>query len=128
MINQRKTIRAWRLPALVLLIPVVTWAEDPQLRPPAEFLFIENAITTALDGNPNLAGMQARYEALAGLVPIMLSTATGSDVTHRIAAPMLGGMATVLLLNLLVLPVIYSLVLQVQEGGFRSRSELEESP
>ena len=65
---------------------------------------------------------------MAGLVPIMLSTATGSDVTHRIAAPMLGGMATVLLLNLLVLPVIYSLVLQVQEGGFRSRSELEESP
>jgi Cu(I)/Ag(I) efflux system membrane protein CusA/SilA len=65
---------------------------------------------------------------MAGLVPIMMSTATGSDVTHRIAAPMLGGMATVLLLNLLVLPVIYSLVLQVQEGGFRSRSELEESP
>ncbi|MCZ6831950.1 MAG: CusA/CzcA family heavy metal efflux RND transporter [Gammaproteobacteria bacterium] len=52
---------------------------------------------------------------MAGLVPIMLSTGTGSDVTHRIAAPMLGGMGTVLLLNLLVLPVIYSLVLQWQE-------------
>ncbi len=52
---------------------------------------------------------------MAGLVPIMLSTATGSDVTHRIAAPMLGGMATVLVLNLLVLPVIYSLVLEFQE-------------
>jgi Cu(I)/Ag(I) efflux system membrane protein CusA/SilA len=45
----------------------------------------------------------------------MLSSATGSDVTHRIAAPMLGGMATVLILNLLVLPVIYSLVLELQE-------------
>ena len=56
---------------------------------------------------------------MAGLVPIMLSTATGSDVTHRIAAPMLGGMATVLLLNLLVLPVIYSLVLQFQERGLK---------
>ena len=52
---------------------------------------------------------------MAGLIPIMLSTATGSDVTHRIAAPMLGGMLTVMILNLLVLPVIYSLVLQYQE-------------
>ena len=53
---------------------------------------------------------------MSGLIPIMLSTATGSDVTHRIAAPMLGGMITVLILNLLVLPVIYSFVLEVQEG------------
>lgn len=56
---------------------------------------------------------------MAGLVPIMLSSATGSDVTHRIAAPMLGGMLTVLILNLLVLPVIYSLVLQFQERGLK---------
>ena len=52
---------------------------------------------------------------MAGLIPIMLSSGTGSDVTHRIAAPMLGGMLTVLILNLLVLPVIYSFVLQYQE-------------
>jgi len=51
----------------------------------------------------------------AGLVPIMLSSGTGSDVTHRIAAPMLGGMLTVMVLNLLVLPVIYSFILQYQE-------------
>lgn len=56
---------------------------------------------------------------MAGLVPIMWSSATGSDVTHRIAAPMLGGMLTVLILNLLVLPVVYSYVLQFQE---RSRT------
>lgn len=49
---------------------------------------------------------------MAGLIPIMLSSGTGSDVTQRIAAPMLGGMLTVLILNLLVLPVIYSFVLQ----------------
>ncbi|PHR52143.1 CusA/CzcA family heavy metal efflux RND transporter [Cycloclasticus sp.] len=52
---------------------------------------------------------------MAGLIPIMLSSGIGSDVTHRIAAPMLGGMLTVLILNLLVLPVIYSFVLQYQE-------------
>ena len=52
---------------------------------------------------------------MAGLIPIMLSSGTGSDVTHRIAAPMLGGMLTVMILNLLVLPVIYSFILQFQE-------------
>lgn len=52
---------------------------------------------------------------MAGLIPIMLSSGTGSDVTHRIAAPVLGGMLTVTILNLLVLPVIYSYILQYQE-------------
>lgn len=53
---------------------------------------------------------------MAGLLPIMLNSGTGSDVTHRIAAPMLGGMLTVLILNLLVLPVMYSFILQFQES------------
>ncbi|PHS37832.1 MAG: CusA/CzcA family heavy metal efflux RND transporter [Sulfurovum sp.] len=56
---------------------------------------------------------------MAGLVPIMLSTSTGSDVTHRIAAPMLGGMLTVTILNLLVLPVLYSFVLEYKEQRAR---------
>ncbi|HEY9036927.1 MAG TPA: efflux RND transporter permease subunit, partial [Pseudomonadales bacterium] len=55
---------------------------------------------------------------MAGLIPIMLSVSTGSDVTHRIAAPMLGGVLTVAVLNLVVLPVIYSFVLQHQEKNF----------
>ncbi len=62
---------------------------------------------------------------MAGLVPIMLSSGTGSDVTHRIAAPMLGGMLTVLILNLIVLPVMYSFVLQYQE--WRTRKKLNNS-
>jgi len=52
---------------------------------------------------------------ILGLTPIMLSSGTGSDVTQRIAAPMLGGMVTVLLFNLLVLPVVYCLIMQIQE-------------
>jgi Cu(I)/Ag(I) efflux system membrane protein CusA/SilA len=52
---------------------------------------------------------------MVGLIPIMISSGTGSDVTHRIAAPMLGGMLTVTILNLLVLPVVYSFILQIQE-------------
>jgi Cu(I)/Ag(I) efflux system membrane protein CusA/SilA len=44
-----------------------------------------------------------------GLLPIMWSTGTGSDVMKRIAAPMIGGVATSFLLELLVYPVIYEL-------------------
>jgi copper/silver efflux system protein len=52
---------------------------------------------------------------IGGLLPIMWGSGTGSEVMQRIAAPMVGGMATVTLLNLLVLPVIYGLVLQWRE-------------
>ena len=45
----------------------------------------------------------------------MISTATGSDVTHRIAAPILRGVLSVMVFNLLVLPVVYSFVLQLCE-------------
>ncbi len=48
---------------------------------------------------------------LVGLLPIMWGSGTGSDVMHRIAAPMAGGLITVILLGLLVLPVIYGGVL-----------------
>jgi Cu(I)/Ag(I) efflux system membrane protein CusA/SilA len=46
---------------------------------------------------------------LAGLMPIMLGTGTGSEVMQRIAAPMVGGMITAPLLSLFVIPVLYSL-------------------
>jgi len=75
---------------------------------------IRSAAQTATSQRVRPVVMTA-VSTMAGLVPIMLSSATGSDVTHRIAAPMLGGMVTVLILNLLVLPVIYSLVLEFRE-------------
>jgi Cu(I)/Ag(I) efflux system membrane protein CusA/SilA len=46
---------------------------------------------------------------IAGLVPIMWSNGTGADVMKRIAAPMVGGVVTSVLLELLVYPVIYFL-------------------
>ncbi len=51
----------------------------------------------------------------AGLLPIMWGSGTGSEVMQRIAAPMVGGMVTVTVLCLLVLPVIYGVILQAQE-------------
>jgi Cu(I)/Ag(I) efflux system membrane protein CusA/SilA len=47
--------------------------------------------------------------AFMGLMPIMWSTGAGSDVMKRVAAPMVGGLATSFLLELLVYPAIYKL-------------------
>jgi Cu(I)/Ag(I) efflux system membrane protein CusA/SilA len=47
---------------------------------------------------------------IAGLLPIMWGSGTGSEVMRRIAAPMVGGMFTALLLSLFVIPIAYSLV------------------
>ncbi|MFA6054310.1 MAG: CusA/CzcA family heavy metal efflux RND transporter [Thermodesulfovibrionales bacterium] len=44
---------------------------------------------------------------LAGLVPIMFSHGTGADVMKRIAAPMVGGVITSTILELIIYPVIY---------------------
>jgi len=52
---------------------------------------------------------------IAGLIPIMLGSGTGSEVMQRIAAPMVGGMLSVTVLSLLVLPVIYGFVIQLKE-------------
>jgi Cu(I)/Ag(I) efflux system membrane protein CusA/SilA len=47
---------------------------------------------------------------IAGLVPIMLGSGTGSEVMQRIAAPMVGGMITAPLLSMFVVPVVYLLL------------------
>ncbi|MHA6887276.1 efflux RND transporter permease subunit [Ralstonia pseudosolanacearum] len=47
---------------------------------------------------------------LAGLIPIMWSDGTGSEVMQRIAAPMVGGMVTAPLLSLFVVPAVYLLM------------------
>ncbi|HEX5359942.1 MAG TPA: efflux RND transporter permease subunit [Fluviicoccus sp.] len=47
---------------------------------------------------------------LAGLLPILLGSGTGSEVMSRIAAPMVGGMITAPLLSLFILPAAYRLL------------------
>jgi Cu(I)/Ag(I) efflux system membrane protein CusA/SilA len=47
---------------------------------------------------------------MAGLLPILWSSGTGSEVMRRIAAPMVGGMVSSVALTLLVIPVIYAWV------------------
>ncbi|MCO6416158.1 efflux RND transporter permease subunit [Siccirubricoccus sp. KC 17139] len=47
---------------------------------------------------------------MAGLLPILWSTGTGSELMQRIAVPMVGGMVSSTVLTLLVIPAIYGLV------------------
>ena len=53
---------------------------------------------------------------MAGLLPIMWGTGTGSEVMSRIAAPMVGGMISSTILTLAVIPAIYALVKQWRLG------------
>ena len=96
--------------------------------------FIDQAVAQSRADSGGLLGREALWEAvqagvgkrvrpiamtataiIAGLLPIMQGGGTGSDVMQRIAAPMIGGMVSTTILCLIVLPVIYGLVLQIQQ-------------
>ena len=51
--------------------------------------------------------MMTAVATIAGLIPVMYGSGVGSEVMSRIAAPILGGMISVVILTLLVLPVAY---------------------
>lgn len=60
---------------------------------------------------------------MVGLLPVMLSTGTGADLMKRIAAPLVGGLATSFLLELTVYPAIFA----IWKGrDFRSRGNADE--
>jgi Cu(I)/Ag(I) efflux system membrane protein CusA/SilA len=44
---------------------------------------------------------------LVGLMPVMLGSGTGAEVTRRIAAPMVGGVISLLFLSLVVIPALF---------------------
>ena len=59
---------------------------------------------------------------IAGLVPIMFGSGTGSEVMQRIAAPMVGGMVTAPLLSMFVVPVVYLLMRRRAARDFSYRA------
>jgi Cu(I)/Ag(I) efflux system membrane protein CusA/SilA len=69
--------------------------------------------------------IMAATATIAGLLPIFFGSGTGSEVTSRIAAPMVGGMLSAIILTLLVLPVGYFLCRQYQLGLTGGQNELE---
>ena len=74
-------------------------------------LSIEQLNQAILEG----AGLRVRPEMMTvatieiGLLPVLYGTGTGSEVMSRIAAPMVGGMFSAIVLTLLVLPAVYLL-------------------
>jgi Cu(I)/Ag(I) efflux system membrane protein CusA/SilA len=67
---------------------------------------------------------------IGGLIPIMWSHGAGASITKRIAAPMIGGLISTVVITLLVLPVVYSLLARVmlrREGGGQGTAPVAEA-
>jgi len=62
---------------------------------------------------------------MAGLLPILWSSGTGSEVMQRIAVPMVGGMISSTVLTLIVIPAIYA---QVKMHAMRSQTRVKAEP
>jgi len=60
---------------------------------------------------------------MAGLLPILWSHGTGSEVMQRIAVPMIGGMVSSTILTLVVIPAIYAVV----KGGSLATVQSDQS-
>ncbi len=78
------------------------------------------------------AGMRVRpvmmtaAAVIVGLLPILYGSGAGSEVMSRIAAPMVGGMISAVVLTLLVLPVVYFLWKRSTLAKTASTKELAE--
>jgi Cu(I)/Ag(I) efflux system membrane protein CusA/SilA len=59
---------------------------------------------------------------MGGLLPILWSTGTGSEVMQRIAVPMIGGMVSSTVLTLVVIPAIYAMVKLPRAARARART------
>lgn len=85
-----------------------------QKQGPLTALEIKEAVESAMAQRVRPVAITA-FTTMLSLIPFMVATGAGADVTQRIVVPTLGGMLTALMLTLLVFPVLYSLVLQFQE-------------
>lgn len=77
--------------------------EAGQLRSLADLL--ETVQTSAMERIRPV--MMTGLANIVGLFPVMIATGTGADVMKRIAAPMIGGIGSAMLLTLLVIPALY---------------------
>ena len=69
--------------------------------------------------------MMTASVVIAGLLPIMWSSGTGSEVMRRIAAPMIGGMVTTLVLSMFIVPVAYLIMRTWEIRGNEARATPE---
>lgn len=71
--------------------------------------------------------MMTSVATIAGLLPIFFGTGTGSEVMSRIAAPMVGGMVSAIVLTLLILPTVYFFWRSYDLKNFNPNSLMENS-
>ncbi len=87
----------------------------------------EALIEAVIDG----AALRVRPKAMtavviiAGLLPIMIGSGTGSEVMQRITAPMIGGMITAPLVSMVLIPVLFYLW-QKKKLNYREKTGMEE--
>ena len=72
--------------------------------------------------------MMTVFAIIAGLLPIMWGTGTGSEVMRRIAAPMVGGMISATILTLVVIPALYALVKEYDIRRSEVKAKLQAKP
>ena len=95
----------------VIMLVYLNQAYQEKLRTKDGNLTLADLKVAVIEG----AGMRVRpvmmtvLTVVAGLLPIMYSTGTGSEVMQRIAAPMVGGMISAVVLTLLLIPAVYYL-------------------
>ena len=63
-----------------------------------------------------------------GLVPLLWAHGAGADTMRRLAVPMIGGVGTSFVLELLVFPVLFYLILRVQLAGYFKRKDEAVAP
>lgn len=95
----------------VIMLVYLNQAYQEKLRVTNGQLTVTDLKAAVMEG----AGMRVRpvmmtvTTVVAGLLPIMYGTGTGSEIMQRIAAPMVGGMISAVVLTLLLIPAVYYL-------------------
>lgn len=99
--------------AVIMLVYLnQAWADLQERVTKGEAAFSRTSIAQAILSGATLRVRPVLMTAgadIAGLLPILYSTGTGSEVMSRLAAPMVGGMLTAIALTLFIVPTVYLL-------------------
>ncbi|MGK0442760.1 MAG: Cu(I)/Ag(I) efflux system membrane protein CusA/SilA [Pseudohongiellaceae bacterium] len=99
--------------AVIMLVYLnQSWADLQERVDKNEASFSKESITQAVLNGATLRVRPVLMTAgadIVGLLPILYSTGTGSEVMSRLAAPMVGGMVTAIALTLVIVPTVYML-------------------
>lgn len=106
--------------AVIMLVYLSPTTGDETIPIVADKQHLKQHIITAASRRVRPVMMTA-MAIIVGLLPVLYATGTGAEVMQRIAAPLVGGMISALLVTLFIVPVVYYLVAYYfSEGARRS--------